>query len=822
VVERPAPPQAALPVPVAAPDGQYAAGLRALQEAFAIDIAEREDRHRGEMQALQQSFTTDVAARDNHHRSELQAMHQRFTADVAARDERHRGEVTALHQQIEELRGQLNEAAATRGREAEARATAEAELEWHRGELHAHRDEITRLKTQATELGTSLTGAQQHGERWTQEARRLEAELQKTRSEAEQAAANAAGQLDNTTRQLKDTAARLADTQEQAARLAEQSAALEVAGSQLRQTIGEQRAVRERLTAERDTARQQAAEIESQLRTAEFEAEQAAEEAARQLNDAMRRIEAADEHAARLAGHSAVHEATAEELRNVLAEQQGELKRVSLEHDAATLRIHEVEAELAMLQRQAEVVPAEEPGEPAARPTAKRAKSATAQDESAATDEEPAESEDADDSDRPVAVAEGLGIVGWQRDALAEWARLGYRGVIEAISDQGLTRVAYWAIGQALDQDMKVLVLVPTAERAERWYADLRNALPINRVGKHLGAKDAQAGTYDVVVSTAHAAARERVFDSTFKGLLVADEVHEFGTPDLSLALDMRYAWRLGITDLYERDDDGLATYVDPYFGGVGFSLGYDRALADEVIAPFDLALVSVRFNNAEQAEWDRLGKQANELANTLVKEFAVPAEPSDRFTAGVSALAAGRLGPARTAARSYDKTLARRSELVAVATAKESVLKTLAARIRDTGPALLFADNQQAANQLAKVFSRESLATRPVHGGLLIGARGSIEGAVADVELGIVVTPSANKRLMIERLGRVIRTKPDGGAGHLVVLYAEGTAEAELTSDEAPFIAMVTPQASAVKRLTATEPGALAAFLARSADPDA
>jgi superfamily II DNA or RNA helicase len=851
-----------VPVSPAVPERQeqYAAGLRALQEAFAIDIAEREDRHRAEMHALQQSFANDVAGRDNHHRAELHSVHQRFTADIAAREERHKAEIQALQRGLDELRAQLTEAGASRGRDAEGRATVEAELEWHRGELKAHRDEIIRLKTHAADLGNSLQGAQQHGERWTQEARRLEADLRTTHAEAGQAAASASAELDQTNAQLFDTIGRLEVSQEQVARLTEQSQALEVAGSQLRQTIVEQRAVRERLTDDRDAARQQAGAIEAQLRTTEFEAEQAAEDAARQLSDAERRRDTADESVARLTGQISVHEATIEEQREVLAEQQGALKKLALEHDSTQQRIAELEAELAVLQRKidADAKPSTEPtpaspaappqrkpatttatstlrqgqnqgqktappkhakaATPAATPVAPASKSSVTATQESLTQETLAEQ---DEDDRPVSLAEGMTLAAWQREALAAWSDSKHRGVVEAITSGGLTRVAHWAIGEALDQDMKVLVLVPTADRVEEWYEGLRQALPINRVGKHNGGKDDRLATYDVVVSTADAAARDRVFGLSFKGLLVADDVHEFGTPETSLSLDLRYAWRLGLTTDYERSDDGIPTYLDPYFGEVSFTLGYEQGLADGVVAPFDLALISLRLTASEQAEYDALRQQMQKIAAELINGFAVSAQPHEAFTAEVAALAGGRVGPARSAARTYQKAVTKQAELVATNAAKEAVLKTLAGSVRDRGAAIIYVETQEIAGHVARLFTREGCAARPLNTGsddlaLLVGPRTLLAGSgLPSIDLAIMLSASNSKRQAIAQLDRLIRGNTGDRSGRVIALQVSQTTDDERTNAGAPFTTTIAQHARATKTLSASDTIALTSFLA-------
>ncbi|HWA65601.1 MAG TPA: DEAD/DEAH box helicase family protein [Mycobacteriales bacterium] len=826
---------AAPPVPSTTTPDDGGAGVRALQEAFAIDIAEREDRHRAEVRAMQQSFMADVNAREDRHRAEVQALHQRATADNAARDERHRNEIGELQQSLDNTRAQLSDASAARDRETEARIAADAEVQRLRKELESHRGEIGRLNTQTDDLTVSLAESRQQTDKWTAQAQRLEADLAKARADAEKAAAVAARQLDAKTSQLDDTSRQLAETtrrletsEERAARLVETAAAHEAAAQQLRQTVAEQRSERERITEERDEARQRTIELEAQVRTIEFDAEQAADEAARKLNEATELIQAAEERSARVGGQSAVHEATIDELRQALSEQQVEAREAKADRDSAQRRAAELEAEVARLQRKLEtVVRDDKPADPAAAVTDDKPVAATEPSAEPSADVTDGSASTDLVDDRPLSLAEEIEIVPWQREALAAWAAKGHRGVIEAVSGTDKTPVAYWAIAEALDQRMKVLVVTPTAERVDQWYDGLRSALPINRVGKIT----ARHGAADVIVCTIQDAVHESAFGTSFEGLIVADQVHLYGTREHSPALDPLFTWRLGLTATYERDDNGISTYLDPYFGGVSMRLGYEQALESAVIAPFDIAVVSVRLTNAEQAEYDALGNQIKDLAATLVAEFGVP--PTDRFTEAVTTLAGGRLGPARNAARSYQKALAKRNELVAGASGKSPVLKALAARVRDGERALVFAQDEPSASHVTKLFAAESCSTRALTGielgrrarrgdsgrdgddiCLVAAPRGADENVnLSDVDLAIVIGASGGSRQVMHRLGQVIRPKSDDRHSRLVAVYVHGTDEDDY-SDDASAIATITPYAASSRELTGAESGALVEFL--------
>ncbi|HVT64549.1 MAG TPA: DEAD/DEAH box helicase family protein [Mycobacteriales bacterium] len=409
--------------------------------------------------------------------------------------------------------------------------------------------------------------------------------------------------------------------------------------------------------------------------------------------------------------------------------------------------------------------------------------------------------------EHPVSLATEIALDPWQEDALGAWGDAGYRGVVESVTTDGNLRLAFWAIGRALDNDMKVLVLAPSQERVDHWYDELRAVLPISRVAKHAGGRgNARLAAYDVVVATAQAATKEHTFEPGLGVLAVFDEVHEFGSESLSKALDPAYPWRLGLTSSYERDDDGVAMYLDRYFGGAVFRLGYDRAINEQVIASFDLAMVSVPLSDPEQNEHD----------------------------ACAAATLAGS-GGAKAAVRAYLKAVARRDEILAGTTARDSVLRSLAAVVRNAGKALVIAPSAQVAAHVDRVFVGQGCVTIPARIGfdgearnrrggkaederdswMLVGPRGWDQPHDAtDVELAIVISPARTRRQLIERMDRILGGKPQGFHVRMVVLYIEASVEDDTVNEEARAITAAWPKAKRMQRFTAGDTDGLYEFL--------
>lgn len=74
-------------------------------------------------------------------------------------------------------------------------------------------------------------------------------------------------------------------------------------------------------------------------------------------------------------------------------------------------------------------------------------------------------------------------LYGWQQEALKAWHSNARRGVVEAVTGSGITRVGIAAAFEAVRQGIKVLILVPTAELQRQWLVALQRDLSRARRG---------------------------------------------------------------------------------------------------------------------------------------------------------------------------------------------------------------------------------------------------------------------------------------------------------------------------------------------------
>ena len=420
--------------------------------------------------------------------------------------------------------------------------------------------------------------------------------------------------------------------------------------------------------------------------------------------------------------------------------------------------------------------------------------------------------------DRPSA---SLPLYRWQADALDAWQQRGCRGVIEAVTGTGKTRVGVAATLDELERRSQVVVLVPTVELQQQWVAELGSRLPaFRRVGRMGAGVSESLATHDVLVAVVNSARATDVRPIRRGGLLVADECHRYGSAVNQLALDPRFAHRLGLSATYARDDDGNMAWLDPYFGNTCFRLGYDRAVADGVVAHFNVVLVGVRFSRAEQARYDYLTELMGGLRRRLVREHGVPEEPFDAFMLAVTALASGD-GAGKWVARSYRQAMLERRRLLADTPAKDSALKQLAPGVGAADRAIVFTQSIVATERVCRVLAGCGLRVAVMHSALAARERGEAlrrfaageldalaaprvldEGVdVPAADLAVIIGASRSRRQMIQRMGRVLRRKRDGRRARFAVVFVEGTVEDPDFGAHEAFLGEITAVADHVSR---------------------
>jgi superfamily II DNA or RNA helicase len=413
----------------------------------------------------------------------------------------------------------------------------------------------------------------------------------------------------------------------------------------------------------------------------------------------------------------------------------------------------------------------------------------------------------------------------WQEEALGAWVGRGRRGVVEAVTGTGKTMVGVAAVLEQLRARGQALILVPTTELQRQWTGVLSASLPPEtRIGRLGDGGTGSLTTHDVIVAIVNTLRSGDARPIRPKGLLVADECHRYASAFNRLALDSRFDRRLGLSATYARDDDGHLAWLDPYFGGSCYQLGYRRAISDGVAARVVVALIGVPFEAYEQDRYDSVSEAIGGLWTRLTQRYGVACEPYSVFMREVNALAdRSRSDEAARLARQYRLAVTDRRQLLAEATGKRDALDALVPAIRRADRVIVFTQSIAASEDVAGRLCQRGVSAGAIHSGLAMAARRRVlqtfaSGGISVVsaprvldegidvpaaDLAVIVGASRSHRQMIQRMGRVLRRKADGRPARFAVLFIEGTVEDPAAGAHEGFLEAVVDVADAVQRFS-------------------
>ena len=406
-------------------------------------------------------------------------------------------------------------------------------------------------------------------------------------------------------------------------------------------------------------------------------------------------------------------------------------------------------------------------------------------------------------------VSDHFSLYEWQAQALVNWRANNYRGIANAVTGAGKSRLALAAIRDLLAEGGKCVVVVPTVVLLKQWAELIEDALPQVRVGRAGNDRDDDLNRHDVVVTTV-ATARQRTFSLPPQsvGLLVADECHRTASEMNKLALDERFIRRLGLSATHERPDGAHDTVLLPYFDKVIYELGYDAAIGAGVVAQVRVAFVGVDFTAEEAERYAVLVKQLSKLRKTLIREYGCRPAPFAVFLDDVIRLRGGTM-KAGIVANHWLSGWREKRNLLAETPAKIDALRHMAPILRDADRSLIFTQSIASATSLNETLVGATISSEVHHSQVDTAERSEVmerfsagdtkalvsvqtleEGVdVPDADLAVIIAASKQQRQMIQRMGRVMRRKSDGRDARFVIVFVRDTDEDPRLGAHAAFV---------------------------------
>ena len=358
--------------------------------------------------------------------------------------------------------------------------------------------------------------------------------------------------------------------------------------------------------------------------------------------------------------------------------------------------------------------------------------------------------------------------------AVKAWSSRGGRGIFEHATGSGKTFTALMAIRQHIESGKPALVVVPSKLLLDQWALEIRDEIPEvalllagagnkawripQRLKGMTGPETAHGGR--IVIATMQTASMNRFREAVFGGehlLVVADEVHQIGSPQLSRVMLIEAGRRLGLsaTPIRYGDPHGTAKIFD-YFGEViPPPITLTEAINAGRLVPYEYSPHPVHLSTEEADEW-------RNYTDRIRQEIARQ-KPDDEGVRPIS-----------------DKVkmlLIQRSRVAKKAAAKARLAHTVLKKHFEKGQSwLVYCEDADQLTQVLSALRQAGMDAIEYHskmegdraatmswfrrfGGILVSIRCLDEGVdIPDVSHAIILASSQNPRQFIQRRGRVLR----------------------------------------------------------------
>ena len=361
-----------------------------------------------------------------------------------------------------------------------------------------------------------------------------------------------------------------------------------------------------------------------------------------------------------------------------------------------------------------------------------------------------------------------------QNAAVNAWLSQGGRGIFEHATGSGKTYTALMAIRQHIERGHPALVVVPSWLLLDQWAQEIRDELPEaalllagggkkawrtpQRLKGMTGPDTACGGR--IVLATMQTASMDGFRHEVVGGdhlLLVADEVHQVGSPQHSLIMMLDAGSRLGLsaTPIRYGDPEGTKRIFDYFEGVVPPSITLTDAIEAGRLVSYEYFPHPVNLTEEETDEWrsytERIGR---EIARQKPDEAGV--RP---LSAKSKMLLIQRSRVAKKAARkvrlacSVLKEHFEKGQSWLVYCEDAAQLAQVIAALRQEGMNPVEYHSQMDGDRAATMSWFRSF------GGILVSIRCLDEGVdIPDVSHALILASSQNPRQFIQRRGRVLR----------------------------------------------------------------
>ena len=352
-----------------------------------------------------------------------------------------------------------------------------------------------------------------------------------------------------------------------------------------------------------------------------------------------------------------------------------------------------------------------------------------------------------------------LSLRDYQQRALDNWLRAGLRGCVVLPTGSGKTILGIKAIEKA---NAASLVIVPTLDLMDQWTTVLSKHFPNTRIGNLGGGND---DIQSITVSTYDSAYIRAPFLGNKFSLVIFDEVHHLAALGYrTIAEQMAAPFRLGLTATIEREDD-LHKDLPRLVGEIVFQASPDELARDKHLASYEIERRTVEMLPNELEEYRRNMSTYQQCMKKLnFQRYAIPLEKL--------IIMSGRNRTAREALLSRNKAM----NVALNSRAKIEELREILAENKGV-KTIIFTQHNSLVHEISDKFLIPLITHKTIKEERQDVLKGFKEGRymaivtskvldegvdIPDAELGIILSGTGSAREFIQRLGRLLRPRPN------------------------------------------------------------
>ncbi|HEX6646926.1 MAG TPA: DEAD/DEAH box helicase family protein [Nitrososphaeraceae archaeon] len=363
----------------------------------------------------------------------------------------------------------------------------------------------------------------------------------------------------------------------------------------------------------------------------------------------------------------------------------------------------------------------------------------------------------------------------YQKKAIENWITAGKKGCIILPTGSGKTIIAIKLIEMV---NSSTLIVVPTLDLMEQWTKFLSKYFQKIEIGNIGGGISNITG---ITVCTYDSAFIRSAFIGNKFAFVIFDELHHLAAPGYrTIAEQFISPYRLGLTATYEREDN-LHLDFPRLVGGIVYRSSVNELAKDKHIASFIIEKRYVKLLPKEEIEYHKNYDQYLSYLQQLGIRYG-------QIGFQKLIMISGKNQYARNALLARNKAL----DIALNSESKIEELRKILIENRHM-KTIIFTQHNKLVYLISNKFlipfithksskeEREDALNgfRDSRYRVLVTSKVLDEGVdVPDAEVGIIVSGTGSKREFIQRLGRLLRTKPNNKNAKLIEIISSGTSE--------------------------------------------